>query len=105
MEGWPLPALGGVGVMIPAGGDRFLGMGKLAVLAGAHEEADTSSKLGNDYTEDLCWFPFRWGKCERFEFGGSHQCQLPRCKYCPQNTETLNYKQGKACLPVLRNDT
>lgn len=43
--------------MTPAGGDRFLGMGELAVLAGAHEEADTSSRLGNDYTEDLCWFP------------------------------------------------
>lgn len=40
MEGWPLTTQGGVGVMTPAGGDRFLGTGELAVLAGAHEEAD-----------------------------------------------------------------
>lgn len=70
--------------MTPAGGDRFLGMGELAVLAGAHEEADTSSRLGSDYTEDLCWFPFRRRKCGRFKFGKCHQCQLPSCKHFTQ---------------------
>lgn len=48
----PSPTQGRVGVMTPAGGDRFLGWGELGVLAGTHEASDTSSRLGNDHTED-----------------------------------------------------
>ncbi len=59
-EEWPSPTQGGAGVMTPAGGDRFLGKGELGVLAGTHEEADISSRLGNDHTEDLWCFHLRW---------------------------------------------
>lgn len=59
-EEWHSPTLGGAGVMIPAGGDRFLGWGELGMLAGTREEADASSKLGNDQTKDLCCFHLTW---------------------------------------------
>lgn len=46
--------------MTPAGGDRFYGRGELGMLAATHEDADTSSSLGNDQTEELCRFHLRW---------------------------------------------
>lgn len=45
-EEWPSSTQGRVGVMTPAGGDRFLGRGTFSTLAGTHEEADSSSRPG-----------------------------------------------------------
>ena len=63
--------------MTPAGGDRFLGKRELGMLAGTHEEADRSSRLGNDHTED-------WLSPQMGIVGKCHPHQLPSCKYSTQ---------------------
>lgn len=45
-EEWPSSTQGGVGVMTPAGGDRFLGKGTLGCWQEPMKEADTSSRPG-----------------------------------------------------------
>ena len=60
---WPSPAQGGVAVMTPAGGDRFLGRGELDVLARTHDKTHASSRLGDASIEDLCHVHHRWKDC------------------------------------------